>query len=284
MIDTSIDGVALGMTHARAARILGKGTSSPAAVTSTNTATAPTRSSSPQGAHPRSRRSPRAADLERARRRSLIGRGSSARPPGPLQLKQRGDGLLFRQHQARSPLHRLLLRERPVLDHRRDHRQGVRLRGRRTGPHQAIRPGGHLVDRRHRARLGQPGGRAPCRAPRSRRLIGSPWDHARVLTKVNVAQCETQLLWERGKFQATTHDLTEALGGCVIGASVWETKAGYTRARTTFTTASRSGCTSSPASRCCAIQAVSARSSPGPWSPSRPVPPAPTRSTDRAGS
>jgi uncharacterized cupin superfamily protein len=51
----------------------------------------------------------------------------------------------------------------------------------------------------------------------------------RVLTKVNVAQCETQLLWERGKFQAATFDLTEALGGCVIGASVWETKAGSTQ-------------------------------------------------------
>ena len=50
-----------------------------------------------------------------------------------------------------------------------------------------------------------------------------------VLTKLNVAQCTTQPLWERGKFQATTHDLTAALGGCVIGASVWETKAGYTQ-------------------------------------------------------
>jgi uncharacterized cupin superfamily protein len=56
-----------------------------------------------------------------------------------------------------------------------------------------------------------------------------PWDHARVLTKVNVAQCETRLLWDRGKFQATTHELTATLGGCVIGATVWETKAGYTQ-------------------------------------------------------
>jgi uncharacterized cupin superfamily protein len=67
------------------------------------------------------------------------------------------------------------------------------------------------------------------------RLIGdmqcgsSDWDHAPVLTKVNVAQCETQLLYERGKFQAACHDLTEVLGACVIGATVFETKAGYTR-------------------------------------------------------
>lgn len=50
-----------------------------------------------------------------------------------------------------------------------------------------------------------------------------------MLTRVNVAQCETRLLWERGKFQAATFDLTEALGGRVIGASVWETKAGSTQ-------------------------------------------------------
>ena len=50
-----------------------------------------------------------------------------------------------------------------------------------------------------------------------------------MLTKVNVAQCETQLLWERGKFHAATFELTEALGGCLIGASVWETNAGSTQ-------------------------------------------------------
>jgi hypothetical protein len=43
-----------------------------------------------------------------------------------------------------------------------------------------------------------------------------------VLTKVNVAQCETQLLYERGKFQTTHHDLTEPLGARVIGATVFE--------------------------------------------------------------
>ena len=48
-----------------------------------------------------------------------------------------------------------------------------------------------------------------------------------MLTGVNVVKCEMQLLWERGKFQATHHDLTEALGAGVIGATVWETKAGY---------------------------------------------------------
>lgn len=50
-----------------------------------------------------------------------------------------------------------------------------------------------------------------------------------MLAKVNVAQCETQLLWERGKFHAETLDLTESLGGRVIGASVWETNAGSTQ-------------------------------------------------------
>jgi uncharacterized cupin superfamily protein len=50
-----------------------------------------------------------------------------------------------------------------------------------------------------------------------------------VFAKVNVVQCETQLLWERGRFQALTHNLTAALGGSVIGASVWETNAGYTQ-------------------------------------------------------
>ncbi len=50
-----------------------------------------------------------------------------------------------------------------------------------------------------------------------------------MLAKVNVAQCETQLLYARGKFQTTYHDLTEAVGACVIGATVFETEAGYTR-------------------------------------------------------
>jgi hypothetical protein len=38
-----------------------------------------------------------------------------------------------------------------------------------------------------------------------------------------------QPLYERGRFQTTYHDLTEALGACVIGATVFETKAGSTR-------------------------------------------------------
>ena len=50
-----------------------------------------------------------------------------------------------------------------------------------------------------------------------------------MLSKVKVAQCETQLLYERGKFQTTYHDLTEPLGACVIGATVFEIKAGFTR-------------------------------------------------------
>jgi uncharacterized cupin superfamily protein len=50
-----------------------------------------------------------------------------------------------------------------------------------------------------------------------------------VLKKVNLAQCDTQLLYERGRFQTSYHDLTEALGACVIGATVFDTKAGYTR-------------------------------------------------------
>ena len=50
-----------------------------------------------------------------------------------------------------------------------------------------------------------------------------------MLTKINVAQCDMELLYERGKFQTAYHDLTEALGARVIGATVFETKAGYTR-------------------------------------------------------
>ena len=38
-----------------------------------------------------------------------------------------------------------------------------------------------------------------------------------------------QQLYERGRFQTTYHDLTEALGARVMGATVFETKAGYTR-------------------------------------------------------
>jgi uncharacterized cupin superfamily protein len=56
-----------------------------------------------------------------------------------------------------------------------------------------------------------------------------PWDHAGVFRKVNVARCETQPLYERGKFQTTYFDLTEMFGARVIGATVFETKAGYTR-------------------------------------------------------
>jgi uncharacterized cupin superfamily protein len=50
-----------------------------------------------------------------------------------------------------------------------------------------------------------------------------------VLAKVNVMHCEMQPLYERGRFQTTYHDLTGPLGACVIGATVFETKAGYTR-------------------------------------------------------
>jgi uncharacterized cupin superfamily protein len=55
------------------------------------------------------------------------------------------------------------------------------------------------------------------------------WDHVRVLAKVNVARCETELLYEQGKFQTSYHDLTDSLGAHVIGATVFETEAGYTR-------------------------------------------------------
>jgi uncharacterized cupin superfamily protein len=50
-----------------------------------------------------------------------------------------------------------------------------------------------------------------------------------VLTKVNVAECDMELLCKRGKFQCTYHDLTELLSARVIGATVWETQAGFTR-------------------------------------------------------
>jgi uncharacterized cupin superfamily protein len=51
----------------------------------------------------------------------------------------------------------------------------------------------------------------------------------RVLAKVNVARCETHLLYDRGNFQAAYHDLTDSLGAAVIGATVFESKPGYTR-------------------------------------------------------
>ena len=85
----------------------------------------------------------------------------------------------------------------------------------------------------------------------------STWHDAHVLTKVNVAQCETQLPWQRGEFHAATFDLPAALGGCVIGASMWETKAGSTQGPYHYHAASRSGCTSSLASPFCAIHPAS---------------------------
>ena len=65
--------------------------------------------------------------------------------------------------------------------------------------------------------------------PENSGVSQAPCDTARVITKVNVAQCDMQLLYERGKFKASYHDLTEALGARVIGATVFETEAGYTR-------------------------------------------------------
>lgn len=50
-----------------------------------------------------------------------------------------------------------------------------------------------------------------------------------MLTKINVVECDTRLLWDRGKFRTTFNDLTEPLGGQVIGATVFETSAGFTR-------------------------------------------------------
>jgi uncharacterized cupin superfamily protein len=50
-----------------------------------------------------------------------------------------------------------------------------------------------------------------------------------VIASINVAECETQPLWERGRFRSRYRDLTEALGGCVIGAGVLETGVGFTR-------------------------------------------------------
>lgn len=38
-----------------------------------------------------------------------------------------------------------------------------------------------------------------------------------------------QPLYERGRFQTTYHDLTDTLGARVVGATVFETKAGCTR-------------------------------------------------------
>ena len=98
----------------------------------------------------------------------------------------------------------------------------------------------------------------------------STWEDADVLTKINVPQCDAQLMWERGRFHAATCDLTAALGAGVIGASVWETKAGSTQGRYHFHAESRSGCTSSLAIPFCAIHPASERPSPEPWWPSGP--------------
>jgi uncharacterized cupin superfamily protein len=49
------------------------------------------------------------------------------------------------------------------------------------------------------------------------------------MLSINVHSCEMELLWERGRFYATVCDLSEPLGGQVIGATVWESKAGFTR-------------------------------------------------------
>jgi uncharacterized cupin superfamily protein len=50
-----------------------------------------------------------------------------------------------------------------------------------------------------------------------------------VVARINVARCETELLCDRGRFRCTYRDLTEPLGGRVIGASVFEIEAGYRR-------------------------------------------------------
>jgi hypothetical protein len=59
-----------------------------------------------------------------------------------------------------------------------------------------------------------------------------------------VAQYKTQVLWEGGKSHAMTRDLSAGLAGCVIGASGWETKVGYTRRVDVF------GSDPCPATRC----------------------------------
>jgi uncharacterized cupin superfamily protein len=50
-----------------------------------------------------------------------------------------------------------------------------------------------------------------------------------VVTKVNVLECPTQPLCDRGRFRSRYHDLTEPLGAHLIGATLYETEAGYTR-------------------------------------------------------
>ena len=48
--------------------------------------------------------------------------------------------------------------------------------------------------------------------------------------KANVASCEVALLYERGKFRTSYCDFDDLLGADVIGATVFEIDAGYTRA------------------------------------------------------
>jgi hypothetical protein len=77
---------------------------------------------------------------------------------------------------------------------------------------------------------------------RQRAVGSSPRAH-----ESDVAQYKTQVLWERGKFHAMTRDLAAGLGGCVIGASGWETKVGYTRRVDVFgATCPATLCPSSP--------------------------------------
>ncbi len=50
-----------------------------------------------------------------------------------------------------------------------------------------------------------------------------------MILSINVAECETQPLWERGTFRTAYRDLTEPFGAQWIGATVFDTGAGFTR-------------------------------------------------------
>ena len=47
-----------------------------------------------------------------------------------------------------------------------------------------------------------------------------------MLKKVNVVECDMELLWDRGTSRATYHDLTGVLGARLIGATVYEMERG----------------------------------------------------------
>jgi hypothetical protein len=136
-----------------------------------------------------------------------------------------------------------------IVDYR-----STRTQRNEVGDSSAFTRGGRVTDPPSRRPAAAP---SPPRPKRQRRAGGclddraeawrALWDHARVLTKLNIAECDREFLCKHIKFRLAHHDLSELLSARVIGATVF------------------------------------GRLSSGRWSPSRPVLTARTRSTGRAG-